>query len=353
MENCISRENGSEVGGNRKRKCTHYILTLTRSCTQNCDFCAVDALYSPTVAGCAERARQEQLAGRELSSDQWCAVVEKLLSIDPYAKFDLSGGDCLALPWVSQKLIPFILDRVRSRTQLSVTSTAEALHGWLANIGDIRLGARPGAVHVTYDGYRQYSFDNIHLASRIRELEMDFHVECPLTEGNCDLDKVRDIYSAMKDAHVSEVLLMRFFPVGRGADEYRLSGIEPSPEKYLAAIAEFCRLAAKFPEGPTIKVQCGLKNIELDRIRAVPCKMGESTWCIMPNGDLLVCPWAYGMNGRPLDSGFVAGNVLNNDLDECRSRARGLRNVLRNKYPKACRVHAFVEGTQRMEQKVG
>jgi hypothetical protein len=322
---------------------TQYILTLTRCCTQNCEFCAVDALYSPSIRGCVDRAHAEQLAGRELTPGQWCSIVEKLLAIEPTAEFDLSGGDCLALPWVPHQLIPFIMERVQSPQQVSVTSTPDSLQAWLVEIRASRPDMIPGAVHVTFDGYRQYSFDNIRLASQVRELGMDIHVECPLTVENCDLEKVREIYSVAKDAHVSEILLMRFFPVGRGADKYGLDGLEPSANTYRTAIAEFYRLAGQHTDGPTIKVQCALKQFKPEGTGTVPCKMGDTTWCVMPNGVLLICPWAYGRNGRPLGEVFVAGNVLHGDYGKCRSKARGLRDILRRKYPRACRIHAFVE----------
>ncbi len=340
------REANGEVEINKKPRHTQYIFTLTRCCTQNCDFCAVDALYCPTVAGCAERAHKEQLSGRELSPEQWCTVVEKILAIDSFAEFDLSGGDCLSLPWVSQKLIPYILQRVHNRTQLSVTSTADSLVAWLDNINESCLSTMPGAVHVTFDGYRQYSFDNIRLASQVRRLGMEFHIECPLTEGNCSLDKVHDIYYALKDAEVREILLMRFFPVGRGAEENGHYEMEPSTGMYQTAIAEFYRLAAKYPNGPIIKVQCALKEFEPERLMTVPCKMGDSTWCVMPNGILLICPWAYGMNGRPLDGSFVAGNIFDCDYEICRSKGRDLRDALRKKYSRKCRILAFIEDSR-------
>ena len=335
-------ETGGECGIERKSKHIQCILTLTRCCTHDCDFCAVDALYSPSIAGCADRAYTEQLVGRELTSDQWCSVVRKLLAIDPYAEFDLSGGDCLSLPWVSRQLIPFILERVQSRKQVSVTSTADSLQAWLDDTHASCPDKMPSAVHVTFDGYRQYSFDNIRIASQVRELGMDIHVECPLTVGNCDLDKVQEIYYTVKDVHVSELLLMLFFPVGRGADKHGLSGLEPSADMYRAAIAEFFRLAAKYPDGPIIKVQCALKEFEPEGTGAAHCKMGDATWCVMPNGILLICPWAYGKNGRALDDAFVAGNVLHSDFGECRSMARGLRDSLRHKYPRECRIRAFI-----------
>ena len=92
-----------------------YILSLTRCCTYNCEFCAVDAHYNDSVSGCAALAAKEREAGGELGPAQWCDIVAKILRSNPNAEFDLSGGDCLALPWVYQELIPFINEKTHNK----------------------------------------------------------------------------------------------------------------------------------------------------------------------------------------------------------------------------------------------
>jgi hypothetical protein len=295
------------------------------------------------VAGCKERAYTEQLIGREMTADQWCSVIDKLITVDPSVEFDLSGGDCLALPWVYKQLIPYILERVQNRKQISVTSTAKSIQTWFEETRNISSTQRPGAVHVTFDGCRQYSFENLQLASQIYELGMDLHVECPLTVENCNLIKIQEIYLAAKHAHVSEILLMRYFPVGRGSDLYGRDGLNPSPDMYRFAINMFFQLASQHPDGPTIKVQCALKQFTDQQPGSAKCKMGDRTWCVMPNGVLLICPWAYGLNGNPLDDIFVAGNILHDDYRNCRSRAKSLRTALHRKFPTECRIIGFVD----------
>ncbi len=318
-----------------------------RSCTQNCSFCAVDALYSSSVEGCRDRANTEQLAGRELTPDQWCSVIDKILARHPTAEFDLSGGDCLALPWVYRQLIPYILKRVQTRKQLSVTATAKSLRAWMEDSREINRDERPGSIHITFDGCRQYSFDNIQIASKVYGLGMDLHIECPLTEENCKINKIHEIYYAAKAARVSEILLMRFFPVGRGASEYGAIDLDPTAAMYRFAITEFFKLSKQNSDGPDIRVQCALKKFADIATTAAACKMGDATWCVMPNGVLLICPWAYGLSGHPLDKAFVAGNILKNSYEHCRTKAHLLRSGLHNKYPRECRVQGFVNARNR------
>lgn len=296
---------------NAVNKC---ILTLTRCCTQNCDFCAVDAIAPLSeincLRDCAANAVKEQEIGHELTFDQWQKVIDNLLLIDENMEFDLSGGDCLALPWVRNKFMPFLLEKVGDNKRVSITATAVSLRAWLDEIRKTNMPFLPGNIHITYDGYRPYSFDNLALVNPLREIGVDVHAECPLTVDNCSHTMVERIYKEMLDYQISEVLLMRFFPVGRGAKSGQSNPWEPTSSQYIDAIAEFQRLSKMHPHGPKVKLQCALKEYTLESRGYALCKMGKSTWCVMPNGDVLICPWAYGMNGNALDPSFVAGNAL-------------------------------------------
>ncbi len=321
---------------------TQCILNLTRCCTQNCDFCAVDAIFCRSVRDCASRSRQEQNAGREMTPQQWCNVVERILAFDPNTEFDLSGGDCLALPWVAETLIPFILSRVHSRDQVSVTSTADSIRLWLNILGQSPELLRPRAVHITYDGCRQYSFDNMAIVPNLQRLGVDVHAECPITRENCEQEVVKSIYAVVKESQIKELLLMGFFPVGRGQNRAGVNGLEPSPEQYRKAIAQFLNLRNQDADGPKVKVQCTLKGYMPGSDGRTPCKMGKRTWCVMPNGCLLTCPWAYSTGGRPLSREFAAGNLLRENIADCLSTASDLRHSLWRKFSGKCLVKAFV-----------
>jgi len=248
----------------------------------------------------------------------------------------------MALPWVAEILLPFVLRRVHHRDQVSVTATANSLRLWLEAVARTPEWLRPGAVHITYDGCRQYSFDNMALVPDMQRLGMDVHAECPITVENCGQDAVKSIYAAVKEAHITELLLMGFFPVGRGGDKLGLDGLEPSPSQYRQAIAQFLGLAAQDENSPKIKVQCTLKAYLPNNDGRTFCKMGRKTWCVMPDGCLLTCPWAYGTGGRPLNRDFVAGNLLRDSVTDCLSTASERRHALWCRFPGECVVRAFV-----------
>lgn len=142
------------------------------------------------------------------------------------------------------------------------------------------------------------------------------------------------------------MLLMSYFPVGRGGVEGQEKELPPPPELSLKIIAEFQKLAEAYPKGPRVKVQCALKGFLPGKKGVVPCKMGKDTWCIMPDGTVLVCPWAYGLNGQPLDTRFVAGNAAKDAVVEWHDKAVHLRNQLRRDFPGQCIIKAFVALSQ-------
>ena len=316
------------------------ILTLTRACSEACSFCAVDAYR---ISGNGGWPAQQHRAKGELLPEEWRAVAEKILTAHPHAAFDLSGGDCLALPWVGDSFIPFLMERVRDRNHVALTAPAASLGSWLERAKGHLPESLPGSVHITYDGYRAYSFANIKLAPVARAAGVDMHVECPLTSDNCNTKDVKDIYLTARESGIGEMLIMRFFPVGRAAKAIsRCAELEPLPDMYRAAIAEFRRLESTYKDGPKIKVQCALKKFDPCFDGSDPCKMGDQTWCVMPDGTMLICPWAYGMGGNPLHDCFVAGNILTNSLGMLDAKAVALRAMHADNDPGECRILSFL-----------
>lgn len=230
---------GTELGLHTqpsKPKAHKFILTLTRLCSVDCAMCCVDAIHFKNEAECDATWQEEWQWGRQLSAVQWMTIVRKIVAFDPHAEFDLSGGDCLALPVIRQHLIPAIVRSVRHPKQVAVTSTATSIQRYLDELAVDSTLPRPGAIHITYDGVRDYSFENMRLVSAIGAQGMAVHVECPLTRDNCNHAVIQNIYDECVSNKIEEILLMRFMPVGRGEDTH---SVEPSPEAYTMAISTF------------------------------------------------------------------------------------------------------------------
>lgn len=317
------------------------ICNITRCCTENCTFCAVDALcpQDKTSSACAQLNKKEVANGGELSESQWMGVFDNMISGSHANNYeiDLSGGDCLALPWVWQRAIPSLIEKLGPEN-VAVTAPATSLKPWLEMLLKNPLVIRPKTIHVTYDGSRQYGNENLVLLSLARDCHIDIHVECPISVENSLNAAV--IYHELSKVGVSEIALIRYFPTGRGL--HMSATMEPSPEDYRKAIINFLALEARTKNGPRVKLQCALKGFHPESSGVTPCKMGCNSLCVMPNGTLLTCPWAYGMGGQPLDPVFVAGNLAQESFLDCFDRVSGLSDVLRKQYPTDCRVCGFV-----------
>lgn len=292
------------------------ILNLTRCCTEECRHCAVSAIYGQGVTKCAQLAARQVRAGRELGVEEWTKAIDRLMRDAPSAKFDLSGGDCLALPWVRQTLVPWMVKRSRP-DQVAITAPAASLKVWLDEIERSRSHALPGSVHFTLDGHSRYSNENLSTAQQIRRYGMDVHAECPISTANTSEKAITRIYRSAATAGISEITLIRYFPVGRG---YRSGArLEPQPEQYQAAARMW--QAIQTDKGPRVKLQCSLKT-QVDGRMSHHCKLGPRAWCAMPDGTMLSCPWAYGEGGKPLHPDFVIGNITTSSFsDLCHSSA--------------------------------
>lgn len=286
------------------------IFNITRCCTERCAHCAVSAVYGNSVEKCAGLARQETEAGREVGVEHWKQFAEAVLRQAPGTKFDLSGGDCLALPWVRHDFIPWLVAKAGA-DKVAVTAPAASLDLWLREIQLSPDYPCPGSVHFTLDGHSAYSQQNLSLSNNIQELGMEVHAECPVTQGNIETDTITSLYRSAANAGVSEITLIRFFPVGRGARASKTQ--EPTPQQYMDALQTW--KATETPHGPKVKVQCALKPF-LSPANAGACKIGPSAWCVMPQGTILSCPWAYGNDGQPLHPDFVIGDIRHASVPE-------------------------------------
>jgi len=280
----------------------NIIFNLTRCCTEACGHCAVSALYGKGVEGCSRRAFDETKAGRELGRNGWMLAVDKLLDGLPEVDIDLSGGDCLALPWVRHDFLPWLLGRLPANN-VAVTAPATSLDVWLKELAGEPNSLRPGSVHITLDGHSCYSRENLALAQRVMDQGMDLHAECPISLENIAESTIRATYTAATIAGVSGITLIRFFPVGRGA--HASGRKEPTERQYTDAIHTWKRVETS--EGPRVKLQCSLRAFSEPCSDA--CKMGPAAWCAMPDGTMLACPWAYGPGGSALHSDLVIGDI--------------------------------------------
>lgn len=303
------------------------IWTLDKICGWNCSFCCVDAYFvqrkgdsihidanglnlsfpqSKSGGSIYEQAanflKEKKLA---LSLDKKLQVLENLKGISP--KIDFSGGDMLL---VSENLL--VVKRAAElfgKDNVSITATGMGM-----KVGDIsKYIPYIGELEFTYDNadsdydYRQkgYNSSNLDFISSLAAAEIKTKAQIPLTGLNSDPENIRKIYENLQKAGVNSILLMRTFPVGRGATNY---SEQMNAEDYIKLINEFRQLEKQL-KGPKIKLQCALKYLFPDELETNPCSFLSSSVGITDQGELIASPWAYDQNGQVIDPGFIIGDL--------------------------------------------
>lgn len=319
------------------------IWNVTRICPWNCEICCVDATHVTKRAGIITIASESlatiekipfengkgshyeqalahvQGQGLELSLGQKLAVIDNLAGID--AKLDFSGGDVLA---VGENLdVLRAASRRLGKNRVTLTATGAGLK----DIDPREVGANISELNFTYDSPTitgnecrpaGYASGNIKKAAEFAKLGVATRAECPLNRDNIGDQTLRDIYRNLHEIGTNQLLVMRLFPVGRGA--FRSSDV-PTPNEYRRAIrvlrAEEARLG-----NPKIKLQCALKFFDRQDLSENPCDMVRESFGLMADGTLLASPWAVNAKGGVLHQDWVLGNLASTPLREILSSAK-------------------------------
>ncbi len=136
---------------------------------------------------------------------------------------------------------------------------------------------------------------NLEQIKKIAKKGIKTVAQTPLNKLNIDREIIKSIYKNLTEARVDELLLMKFFPVGRGTQRMDLS-----------LNKEECQTAIKLYKSleklntPKIKIQTALREDSNGK--------NSSHLNITSQGLLLSDPWAYDSNGKPIDD-FILGDL--------------------------------------------
>lgn len=319
------------------------IWSLTLVCPWDCPMCSVDAIHVRLRRGHTEvrsraltvtdrlsggreadgiyvRAAQwRQSRGLELDRAGKMRVLDHLTDYDP--KIDFSGGDPMVLP-ENVEVLAEASSRF-GRHNITLTATGAGLTNWHVS----ELGPLIGELNFTFDSdgpgdprFRptRYAGGNLRHAARFVEAGVKVRAECPLTTANCAPASLERMYLALADQGVGTLLLMRLFPVGRGATR---SDMAPSRRQYLDAIDSLRQLEAAHGT-PRLRLQCALRHLEGSRDGVNPCDLVRESFGLLTDGTLLASPWALDSQGAPLHDSWVLGNLACKPLAEILSSER-------------------------------
>ncbi len=340
------------------------IWNMTLVCPYDCAVCCVDAVHVRRRSGRIElrskagthsisrdakagsiyeqAGRFRQQRGLELDLAGKLRVLDHLEGFRP--RLDFSGGDVL----VMAENIEIIREAATRFGPEAITVTATS-----AGVRDALLAPLASIVghfNFTYDGTASsggnrppnYATANLKAGERLAREGVSVRAELPLSRSNMGPAELSRIYEALRQSSVGQILVMRLFPVGRGADR---AAEVPSRVEYLSAIRHLRKLEET--GGPRVRLQCALRHLEgSDTTGPNPCNAVTESFGIAPDGTLLRSAWAIDRRGKPLDPSWVLGNVASTPLDGIldtdrvkEMRARSEEN------PGHCKVFAFLNGT--------
>lgn len=356
------------------QKAVDIIWNVTRLCPWDCSICCVDAIHvrknraansivlrrhglstrqnlsvPPGSDRFSSAGQHLQASEHELGLRDKLRVVDHLVEFD--TRLDISGGDPLILT-ENWELLKYASKRL-GKTNITVTATGLGVHtretDALARlIGEFNFTYDPiFESHSTHEADRPagYAEANLRLASRLSKKGVFTRAELPLTLHNCEPENLRRIYLRLEDAGIDRLLLMRLFPVGRGADH---TAVVPTRSDYLAAI-QVLRELERNSGKPNLRLQCALRHLEHDvQVQAEnPCDLLAKSFGLMADGTLLLSPWAVGPHGHPLSEHWILGNLARAPLSDilAENRVHILRERLDSNFGH-CKVFAYLYSTK-------
>lgn len=339
------------------------IWNMTLVCPYDCAVCCVDAVHvkrrrgrielrsradhtilpqDPSYGSIYEQAgRFRQRQGLELDLARKLRVLDNLSGFAP--RLDFSGGDVLVLA-ENLEVISRAAERF-GRDAITITATG-------AGVGVDTIEILPsiiGHFNFTFDSVQGsaanrpsgYASGNLAAGMRLAAKGVAVRADLPLTRSNSSRAELTGIYETLCASDVDQILLMRLFPVGRGADR---QGEVPSRTEYLAAIEHLRDLERRYG-GPRVRLQCALRHLAPDGSSDNPCNAVTVSFGITPDGTLLRSAWAIDRRGKPLHPSWILGNVADASLDRILRSSRVAKMQERSGENHGhCKVFAFLNG---------
>lgn len=363
------------------------IWNVSLICPWDCEFCCTDAVHVKKIAGSVvlresglsskriipmgrhhpDHLRKlgiklnafdyalidRQARGLELDFSSKLLVLNNLRGKSP--EIDFAGGDPLAC--LENYLLIKKASEMFGKANISVTSTGHSL----ARYPLLELAQHIGTFEFTYDEPdscgaevrpKGYNAINVLWAARIRALGVRTKCQIPLQSNNISIERIREIYQRLADSRIDEILLMRTFPVGRGAKFLNEKSIEFDSHDYISAISEFRKLELDMG-GPKVRVQCALKHLFSMERALNPCDLMQSSFGINSKGQLLLSAWATNEVGLPLAEEFVLGDLSNQSIGEIECSEKFVRYKARlDENFGHCKIFAYVNSDIKSENAI-
>lgn len=329
-----------------------FIWNITLVCPWDCEFCCTDAAYvrkqgkeiiiqersltSEVVvkSECEKNSmiRRIKLDGyrpnkfdyalvdrqqrkKEITFEEKISALENLKGSN--LKIDFAGGDPLSC--YENYLIIKYASELFGKGNISITSTGFSINRYGVDLVSNIIGEFEFTLDETNENPAQnrpsgYNASNIFYAKKFSENNIKTKAQLPIHSGNIDPVAIENIYTILADAEIDELLLMRTFPVGRGRIFLMKEGMY-NRDDYRKVINLYREMEMRY-QGPKVRLQCALKNLESSEGDPNPCDLMRESYGINPRGKLLLSAWATNDIGEPLSDDFVLGNLYEKSFVE-------------------------------------
>jgi MoaA/NifB/PqqE/SkfB family radical SAM enzyme len=364
-----------------------FIWNISLVCPWDCEFCCTDAVHvrrnadeivlkeaglsenrvisigkyipmhlrildmAPNAYDYALLDRQQR--GLELNFEEKIKVLENIYDKKP--DIDFAGGDPLAC--LENYLVIKRAREMFGKTHISVTSTGHSLSRYSMN----DIAENIGTFEFTYDEsdmeeakYRPNGYNSINVlwAKRIALFGVKTKCQIPIHQNNISSKNIRAIYCRLAEAGIDEILIMRTFPVGRGA-KFLNSGIKKLNALDYHLVISAYRMLEQEIKGPKIKVQCALKNLFPKENHSNPCDLMHSSFGINSKGQLLLSAWATNPLGLPLSEDFLLGDLSKESMCNIEYSEKFLRYKKRlDENYGHCKIFSYVHSQEKSSNSI-
>lgn len=254
-----------------------------------------------------------QASGKELCKSEKLKILKDLT--DNNCSIDFSGGN----PILCKEDREIITEASKL---LSCEKISVSIPGCDLTYDRINTLKGVGKIHITMDDLPHNSKNNSRpfgfneLAAKTIEKYMAFGKDIRVVtvlKRDSSYSSLSNIYEYLCKIGVKEWQLLRFYPVGRAADKWS----DTIGAEQQQSLINFLKTLRGLTE---LKFQHSFKGI----FEKITCPAIKESIGILPNGNVVACPWGLNSNGEPIDENFVLGKIPEQKIADILASERAL-----------------------------
>lgn len=315
----------------RSKEKISIIWDVTRRCVWNCKICCASAIYYKSDKQINTECNPDFSFDGELNLKQKKRIIDML--VPGKCRIDFSGGEVL-LDASNLKLIEYAAEKL-GKDSIGISTSGVfldnvALEVLSKSVKDVELtldcipltsyNLRPTAYH----SYIMYA------VKRLKEYNISVGVQTVLTKKNMSEHVLKDLYKCICENDIDTWSILRFFPVGRGA-QY--------PDNCISH--EECKKTVEYIKNLTKEN----KKLDVDFHYLLPnhakhtheCRCVKRSIGILPNGKVIACFWALNDNMDLLDEKFLLGKLPEQSIKQI---LEGKKAIFWKKQQHTCSIFA-------------